>query len=87
MLMKWFFQLPAPDFVETEGARRTRDGHGLCWFRSSAIEHVQKAGELAAILNGYGFEFRMLRTRYPGHILYEDDHQIVAEPAWNTPLL
>jgi len=37
--------------------------------------------DLAAVYEACGIPVELLTTSYPGHILYEDDFQIVAEPA------
>ena len=57
--------------------RRTK---GICWFKSSAIEHVSRMHRIAVILRQHGHHVTMIRTRRPGYVVYEDEHQVIAEP-------
>jgi|KBSSwiStaDraftv2_1062776.scaffolds.fasta_scaffold151077_3 hypothetical protein len=52
----------------------------LCWFRSDAKEHLRRAWEMVAILEDRDIFIRMIRSPYPGYILYEDDAQVLAFP-------
>lgn len=52
----------------------------ISWFKDSAKEHIAHMRELGAILEGHGIEVLMLQTERPGYIVYEDEHQITAEP-------
>lgn len=49
------------------------------WFRAEALEHVQKARELARLVSrtGYAIVERRIR-RVPGKVTWEDEHQIAA---------
>ncbi|MEN0041828.1 MAG: hypothetical protein AAF764_10945 [Pseudomonadota bacterium] len=42
---------------------------------------------MAAIVFEYGYPTTLIRTARPGFIVYEDEHQIVAEPFADTPLI
>lgn len=57
----------------------------LSWFKPDAVEHITKMRELAAILTMHGYAVEMLRTARPGYVVYEDEHQIAAEPFSDTP--
>lgn len=57
-----------------------RNTKGIAWFRSSADEHISQMRHLAAILERHGHQVTMIKTSRPGYLVYEDDHQIVAEP-------
>ena len=63
------------------GYKETR---GLSWFKPSATEHIAKAFELKAILEDFGYPIEVLKEDRIGYIVYEDDHQIVAEPFADT---
>ncbi|HFD86142.1 MAG TPA: hypothetical protein ENJ35_00525 [Gammaproteobacteria bacterium] len=56
----------------------------ISWFKDSAKEHIAYMRELATILEGHGFEVAVLQTDRPGYIVYEDAHQITAEPFSET---
>lgn len=53
---------------------------GISWFKSSAREHVAKMHRISAILKDHGHHVSMIKTSKPGYVVYEDEHQIVAEP-------
>ena len=83
-LLVWFREnLASPtrfSRTNSKGAYRRSVTHGLSWYKPSAKVHLEKTFELSSILqqNGYGVE--VLKTSRLGYILYEDEHQIVAEP-------
>lgn len=51
---------------------------GLCWFRASAAEYVDRARYLAWLLNDIGVFIEERQSDMPGRVLWQDDHQIVA---------
>jgi hypothetical protein len=57
--------------------RRTK---GVSWLKSTATEHIAKMRELAAILEENGYAVSQVTGRKPGYVVFEDDHQVVAEP-------
>jgi len=79
-LLVWFGRrLPEPTmFMRTRRAAHRRPG--ICWFKISAREHLERIWEMVALLEDNGVWIRMLKTAQPGYIVYEDDWQIVAEP-------
>lgn len=76
----WFTRhLPRPPRM----ARSTRPGahaQAVSWFRASAREHIARMHEIAAILAEHGIVVRMIQTDRPGYVVYEDEHQVAAEP-------
>jgi hypothetical protein len=52
----------------------------LSWFKPTAREHIAQARELAELLREVDVDIVMSTTRTPGYIVYEDAHQIAAEP-------
>ena len=52
----------------------------MCWFKASATEHIAKIYQMVYILEQSGVYVRVNKTRHPGYIVYEDEHQVVAEP-------
>ena len=51
---------------------------GLCWFRASAVEYVDRARYLAWLLNDIGIFIEERKSRTPGRVLWQDAHQVVA---------
>jgi len=58
---------------------------GICWFRSEAREMVRRAYGLRNLLAECDILISQLHTDRPGQILYQDDFQIIAKPAAETP--
>ena len=52
----------------------------ICWFRSTAHEHLRHAWEMVAILEEHGTFMRMIKCEVPGYIIYEDEAQVLAYP-------
>jgi hypothetical protein len=64
--------------------RPHRREKAISWFKDSALEHIQQAREMAAIVGTCGYVIREVRTRRPGYVVYEDEFQVVAEPFAET---
>jgi len=52
----------------------------ICWLRFTAVEHVSRIREAAALLDYMGVPVRELRTERPGYVVYEDEYQVAAVP-------
>ena len=52
----------------------------LCWFRATAREHVARAWEIVAILEGRDIFLRTIKCHKTGYVLYEDEAQVLAYP-------
>jgi len=52
----------------------------VCWFKSSARAHLAKIHEMICVLEQHEVYVRTLKAHRPGYIVYEDEHQVVAEP-------
>lgn len=52
----------------------------ICWFRSTATDHVHHAWQMVAILEERDIFMRMIKTDVPGYIVYEDEAQVLAFP-------
>ncbi len=63
-----------------------RDSKGLSWFKPGASDHIARAFELAATLERAGVMIEVIRSDRIGYVIYEDDHQVVAEPFADTPV-
>ena len=56
----------------------------LSWFKDTASQHIARMHEVAHILRTHGVEVEILRTQRPGYIVYDDQHQVAAEPFQET---
>jgi hypothetical protein len=74
-LLRWF-----DEHLEAPPRWRLGRGRAVCWFKDSAVEHLRQGRHLAVMLAHHGVPCRLLRTRKPGRILYEDPHQVAAVP-------
>lgn len=86
-LLRWFEEnLEQPERFnrsKSKGYYR-RPTKGISWFKPGASEHISKAFELSEILREHGHHVEMRKSRRPGYVVYEDSHQIVAEPFSET---
>ena len=78
-LLGWFnLNLSSPfEFRLRKYWRRRR---AICWFKTSAYEHLTKAREMAALLEINGIYIRTIKSERIGYRLYEDDVQVFAQP-------
>ena len=51
----------------------------ISWFKGSAQDLISRFRDMIAILEIHDRPVRMITTDDPGRILYEDEHQVVAE--------
>lgn len=83
-VMRWFNKELKRPTQFSRSKRPHAASSGICWYKSSANEHINKMYELKEILNQHGIEVEIVRTNKPGYIVFEDDYQIVAEPFVET---
>jgi hypothetical protein len=75
-LQSWFGNnLNAPTSFGRDKLRR-----GICWFKTSATDHIARIWEMVRILERNGIYVQKIRTDKPGYVVYEDEWQLVAEP-------
>jgi hypothetical protein len=67
----------------SKGASR-RNARGLSWFKPTAKVHIARAYAMRLILEEHGFATELMKSHRPGYVVYDDDHQIVAEPFKTT---
>ena len=53
---------------------------GISWLKPTAGEHIAQMRALVAILEDNGYRVSQITTDRPGYVVFEDDHQVVAEP-------
>ena len=80
VLSGWFSKhLPVPDRFERGGWKGVGQP-GLSWFKDTALEHIRNMHRLKLALEECGVHVDVFTTDDPGVIIYQDDHQVVAEP-------
>ena len=86
-VLHWFEkQLNTPTRLNKTGSKGwyRRAPKGISWLKPTAEAHLAKLRSLATILEDHGLQVTMIKTRNPGYEVYEDDHQVVAEPFRDT---
>jgi hypothetical protein len=79
-LLYWFHKNLDTPRRFNRSSRANRQSKGISWFRPSAHEHIRKAWKLSRLVDRHGVWVRMIKTRKPGYVVFEDENQIVAEP-------
>lgn len=80
-LLVWFSKnLRVPDRFSRKRNSSHKNEKGLSWIKSESSEAVSKLMELKALLEMRGILIDVQKTHKPGYIVYEDEHQVVAEP-------
>jgi protoheme ferro-lyase len=81
-LRQWFnTHLEKPTrFTAAKPPHYRKRSKAISWFKDSAHEHIARVREIVAILENHGVPVRMIKADRVGYIVYEDEHQIVAEP-------
>lgn len=66
-----------------------REVHAIteCWFRSSALSLIERVAEYLELLDAHGIAWERVESDDPGHVLYEDDVQIVVAPPSGDPMI
>ncbi len=84
-LQDWFrLHLKQPSSF-ARAARPHAKKVALSWFKDSAVEHIRQMRRMSALLAEHDVAVHILRTKRPGYIVYEDEHQVAAEPFNDTP--
>ena len=69
----WLNQnLPCPPFSSSGWCR-----DAVSWFKDDAGDAIGRMWGIVSLLREHGLPVRLLRSRNPGKILYEDDYQVV----------
>ena len=83
-LRSWFNEnLHLPDRFSRSRKSRAAP-KAISWFKSSATEYVSRMHSICRILNQHGVTTEMITSTRPGYIVFEDKHQIAAEPFAET---
>ncbi|HEX5410448.1 MAG TPA: hypothetical protein VFZ27_01145 [Terriglobia bacterium] len=86
-LRQWFdTHLEKPTrFTTAKPPYYRKRNRAISWFKDSAQEHIARVREISAILENHGVPVRMIKSDRVGYVVYEDEHQIVAEPFSDLP--
>lgn len=87
VLRKWFsnnLKRPVRFSRSRSKGYYRKETKGLSWFKPCATEHISKAFELKSILDDCGYAIEVLKEGRIGYVVYEDEHQVVAEPFAET---
>jgi hypothetical protein len=76
----WFKMNLAVPKQFSRGGWKGRGQPGLSWFKPAAAEHIRRMHGLKLALQACGVHVDILTTRDPGEVIWQDKHQIVAEP-------
>jgi len=81
-LRKWFnAHLKEPTrFTTANPPFYRKKNRAISWFKDSAHEHIARMREMVAILENHGIPVQMIKTERVGYVVYEDEHQVVAQP-------
>jgi hypothetical protein len=73
-ILDWFEEnLPLPD-------RSKLDPGAIFWFKPGGDRSVKRIWDLVEFLKEHSFHVELIKTRRPGRVCYEDDHQVAATP-------
>jgi hypothetical protein len=82
-LLSWFeANLAVPgrfNKSKSKGHSRRRTA-GISWLKPNASQHLAKMRAMAEILERHGHQVSQITASRPGYVIFEDDHQVIAEP-------
>jgi hypothetical protein len=76
----WFQKNLAVPKQFSQGGWHGHGQPGLSWFKPVATQHIFQMHQMKLALEACGVHVDILTTRDPGQIVWQDEHQIVAEP-------
>jgi len=83
-LYRWFNKnLKTPQRFTTSSKPHAKKV-AMSWFKDSVKEAISNMFMVAQILEAHGIALEIIRTDRPGYIVYEDQHQVTAEPFNDT---
>ena len=57
-----------------------KQSKAISWFKDTAHEHIARIREIVAILEDHSVSVKMIKAERVGYLVYEDEHQVFAEP-------
>jgi len=85
--LNWFSEhLPTPARLNRSRSKGfyRRTTKGISWFKASATECLARMFMLKGIAEDHGYLVDVIKEDRVGHIVYEDEVQVVAEPFSDT---
>lgn len=83
-IMTWFnANLDKPRKFST-AARANPQARAISWYKDTAKECITRMYDLKAFLESKGIRVDVIQTSNSGYIVYEDEHQVTAEPFKST---
>ena len=85
--LKWFdLNLPIPDRFNRSRSKGyyRRATRGIAWLRDTSRECISRMYCLKRLLETHDHQVSVIHETRIGYIVYEDDHQVVAEPFADT---
>lgn len=79
-LSGWFKDNLAVPGQFSRGGWKGQGQPGLSWFKPIATDHIRQMHRLRLALEACGVHVDILTTRDPGTVIWQDEHQLVAEP-------
>lgn len=74
-IYEWFNSyLPHPPFLTGQLPR-----DAVAWFRAESSGFIARMWDIIAIIEDHDVPVRLLKSRNPGKIVYEDEYQILVE--------
>lgn len=75
-LLQWFIEnLPEPEPLGDD-----RNKTAISWFKSEANECISRVWAMVHLLEENGVVIDKITAEHPGHIIYEDQWQVIAHP-------
>ena len=71
---------PDPNLIDPTVYDPTRNLHAQAWFKAGAAHLLARIPGYLNLLDRYRVQWEELRSPTPGHVLYEDDVQVVVDP-------
>ena len=86
-IMRWFDKhLLVPSRFSRSSSKGfyRRATKGISWFRDTSTECLTRMFELKRIFERRGYIVTFIQEERIGYVVYEDEHQVVAEPFKDT---
>lgn len=84
-LLRWFSEHLDKPLRFNRSRRPGRRNKAISWFKPTALDHIRKMREIVGILEAHGIQVRTIKIARPGYVVYEDEHQVAAEPFSDLP--
>ena len=79
-LWDWFNDYLIVPHKFAKSPKRYAEKKAISWFKDTSDVCISKAWKIANLLEKYGVQTEMLKTRNPGYVVYEDPDQVAAIP-------